>query len=72
MLNCYLGVHCRYRKFFNLNKKDAHVNHAIDILYNTKKLDGAQKIPKISHRDTPGKDKPSAKKQALTSDSVSE
>jgi hypothetical protein len=46
LLNYHLGVHCRYRKFFNLNKRDDHVNHAKDMLNNTKKLDGAQKIPK--------------------------
>jgi hypothetical protein len=46
LLNYHLGVHCRYRKFFNLNKKDDHVNNAIDMLNNTKKLDGAQKSQK--------------------------
>jgi hypothetical protein len=73
LLNYHLGVHCRYRKFFNLNKKDANVivNHAINILDNTKKLDGAQKFPK-NFTQARQKDKPCAKKQALTSDSVSE
>ncbi len=74
LLDYHLGVHCRYRKFFNLNKKDAHVNNAGDIQYmfnNTKKLDGAQKSQTISHRHA-RKGQTLCQKKALTSDSVSE